>query len=122
MPGGFGRIAFAVEGPLLLIANDSDLLQSTIDRPMTPPASFTSNYAASYRHERERGNYGRLMRSLDFQQAQPGNQPAFFSGNIASFSTALRRINAIELTERTTADRVEQQVVYTFLSLSHYVA
>jgi hypothetical protein len=112
---GLGHIAFAIDGSLLVIANDSELLQNLIDRPQTPAPALNATYFASFRHAREQANYARLMTALDFQPAQPGlggQQPAFFSGNIASLSAALRRVNGVELTERALPDRVEQHVVY----------
>jgi hypothetical protein len=105
-------ITFAAQGPLLVIANDNDLLQTILARPRTPMPAFTASYAAAFRHARERANYQRLMNALDFGPAQPGQSPGFFSANIASLSTALRPINGIQLTERTTPDRLQQTIVY----------
>ena len=110
---GLGHIAFAVDGPLLVIANDADLLQSVMSRPRTPAPALNITYAATFRHNRERQNFNRLATALDFSAAKEGQQPSFFSGNIASLSAALRAVNRITLTERATADRLEQTVTYT---------
>jgi hypothetical protein len=112
-PAGLGEIAFAVAGPVLVIANSQELLQSIVDRPAAAPSAATATYVARFHHDRERANYARLMTALDFSQSRPGQQPAFFSGNMASLSSALRRVNGIALTERNIADRVEQRVVYS---------
>ena len=109
---GLYRITFAAEGPLLVIANDPDLLQTILARPRTTASASSATYAAAFRHARERSNYGRLMSALDFGPAQPGQSPGFFSANIASLSAALRPIVRIQLTEQSTPDRVEQRVIY----------
>jgi hypothetical protein len=107
-----GRISFAVDGPLLVIANDADLLQSILNRPRTQAPAFDATYTATFRHARERANYDRLATALDFGPSQAGQQPSFFSANIASLSAALRWVNRITLTERARPDRVEQTIIY----------
>ena len=115
---GLSPVTFSVDGALLLFANDAELLQSLVDRTPVPAGpSLNATYAASFRHDRERANYLRLMNALDFRQSQTSQQPAYFSGNLASLSSALSRVNGIEMTERATADRVEQQVVDQLLQL-----
>lgn len=110
--GGLGQIAFAADGPLLIIASDADLLKVMLDRHATGASSLNATYAAFFRHNRERANFGRMMTALDFSQTRADQAPPFFSGNIASLSAALRRVTGLEVVERTTADRVEQRVVY----------
>ena len=110
--GGLGQVVFATEGPLLIVANDADLLQSMLDRRATAASSLNATYAAYFRHDRERGNFGRMMAVLDFAQTRTDQAPPFFSGNVASLSSALRRISSVEAIERETSDRVEQRVVY----------
>jgi hypothetical protein len=109
---GLGQTAFAAEGPLLIVANDSDLLQGMLDRRANSTSSLNATYAAYFRHDRERGNFGRMMTALDFAGTRTDQAPPFFSGNIASLSSALRRVSGVEVIERATADRVEQQVLY----------
>ncbi len=110
--GGLSRLTFLAEGPLLIVANDADLLQSMLDHRANAVPSLNADYAAYFRHDRERANYGRMMTALDFSQPHGDQSPQFFSANIASLSSALRRVNGIEIAERNTADRVEQRVVY----------
>jgi len=115
---GLSPVTFSVDATLLLFANDTELLQGLVDRTPVPAGSPpNATYAAYFRHDRERSNYLRLMNALDFRQAQTSQQPVYFSGNLASLSSALSRVNGIEMTERTMADRVEQQVVYQLLQL-----
>ncbi len=111
--GGLGQVSFVTEDSLLIVANDSDLLQSMLDRRANTTSSLNATYAAFFRHDRERSNFGRMMTALDFAQPRAGQAPAFFSGNIASLSSALRRVKGIEVVERTTTDRVEQRVTYS---------
>ncbi len=61
--GGLGQTAFTVEGPLLIVANDVDLLQSMLDRNTQNLSTLNATYAAFFRHDRERGNFGRMMTS-----------------------------------------------------------
>jgi hypothetical protein len=105
-------VAFAAEGSLLIIANRSELLESMLDRRTNAASSLNATYTAYFRHDRERGNFGHMMTALDFAQARSDQAPPFFSGNIASLSSALRRVSGVEVVERTMADRVEQRVVY----------
>jgi hypothetical protein len=110
---GLAHTVFSIEGPMLIVANDEDLLSATIDRRAVADAAPSFTFAGYFRHGQERANYGRLMSALDFLSAQTTQpQPPFFSGNMASLSYALRRVNGVEVTERATADRVEQLVVY----------
>jgi hypothetical protein len=109
---GLRQVAFSADGPLLIIANDGDLLLRMLDRQSNAMPAFNATYAAHFRHERERTTYGRLMTALDFAQPRAGEAPPFFSGNIASLSATLRRVSGVEVVERTTADRLEQRVVY----------
>ena len=113
---GLAQTAFAVEGALLLIADDQAALTALLDRPRTASPSHAS-YAAVFRHGRERANYLRLMTALDFAQSRPYQMPAFFSGNLGSLSSALRGVDRIEISEDAAADRVEQRVVYSLLQL-----
>ena len=109
---GLGHVTFATDGPLLIVANDTVLLESMLDRRANAATSLNATYTAYFRHDRERGNFGRMMTALDFSETREGQTPPYFSGNIASLSSALRRVNGIDVEERTLADRVEQRVVY----------
>jgi hypothetical protein len=109
---GLGQVVFAIDGSLLIVANDADLLQSMLDRRLNATPSLNATYAAYFRHDRERGNFGRIMTALDFAQTRAGQAPLFFSENIASLSSALRAVNGMEVVEQATASRVEQRVVY----------
>jgi hypothetical protein len=118
---GLGTLLFAVRGPLLFLGNDLRLLSATLDRAGSAAAGAPIAYAAGFRHSRERDNYGRVMKALDFVQAEsgmnfgsadPGGAPALFSGNLASLSHVLARVSEVSLTEQDGNDRVIQRIVY----------
>lgn len=82
----------------------------------------TVTYAALFRHTREQGNFRRLMAQLDLaghrgesdQQAvaEGGQNPAFFSGNAASFSHAFSKVESERVEERDHGATVTQTVTY----------
>lgn len=109
---GLSKIRFTIEGPVLILASDEDLLVRFLDHPATTAMTSGATYAADFRHDLERANYGRLMTALDFAQNLGNQEPPFFSANIASLSNSLRRVTDIRIVERNLADRVEQRLVY----------
>jgi hypothetical protein len=109
---GLGRIQFASEGPVLVIANDETLLSAILGRQPNGVSAMNAAYAADFRHDRERVNFGRMMTALDFAQNRGNQEPPFFSANLESLSSALRRVSGISIVERNLADRVEQRIVY----------
>lgn len=109
--GSLAKTAFVAEGPLLIVANDAGLLVSLLDhRGAATPLNAV--YTASFRHDRERANFARMMTGLDFAQNPGVQEPPFFSGNLASLSNALRPIAGFQIVEQTTSDRVEQRITY----------
>jgi hypothetical protein len=119
---GLGRLMFANRGKLLFLSNDANLLPTLLDRVGSSPVTSAFTYAAGFRHARERSNYKRIMKALDFSaptgypgfpQAEPAERaPAFFSGNIASLSQVLSRVTEIRVTEEERASVTVQTVVY----------
>jgi hypothetical protein len=114
----------AVNGKLLLLANDSVLMEKLLAR--RPAASATGGkdsvtYAALFRHTQEQGNFRRLMAQLDLAghrgrvdqaAANSGESPAFFSGNAASFSRAFSRMESERIEEKDQGATVTQTVTY----------
>lgn len=109
---GLGKIRFASQGTLLIIANDENLLYDILDRPANRASATNATYTADFRHDRERVDYGRIMTALDFAQNRGNMEPPFFSANVASLSNALRGVRGISMVERNLGDRVEQRIVY----------
>jgi hypothetical protein len=114
----------AVNGKLLLLANDSSLMEKLLARrPAASPAGGTDGvtYAALFRHTQEQGNFRRLIAQLDLAghrgpadqaAASGGESPAFFSGNAASFSRAFSRLESERIEEKDQGATVTQTVTY----------
>ena len=115
---GLALLEFGIEGRLLFVANDADLLGSVLDRFGTAPATTGPAYFAEFRHTTARPNYERLMQALDFagqQQSfsytpQGERTPALFSGNLASLSGTLAFIRDVLITH-VEAPAVERQTI-----------
>ncbi|MGO9316922.1 MAG: hypothetical protein ACLPXT_02030 [Terracidiphilus sp.] len=114
----------AVNGKLLLLANDSSLMEKLLARrPTASPAGGNDSvtYAALFRHSQEQGNFRRLMAQLDLAghrgaadqaSANSGDSPAFFSGNAASFSRAFSKMESERIEEKDQGATVTQTVTY----------
>ncbi len=115
----------AVNARQLLLANDSLLLERMLARrqkaaPADENGSVT--YTALFHHTQEQGNFRRLMTQLDLaghrgasdqREASVGGQaPAFFSGNVASFSRVFSKVESEEIEERDLGVKVTQTVIY----------
>ena len=115
---GVAPLEFAIEGRLLFIASDADLLSSVLNQPGTAPATAGPSYFAEFRHAAARPNYERLMQALDFggqeqsffYNPQGGRTPPFFSGNLASLGGALGFVQDMLITH-VEAPTVERQVI-----------
>jgi hypothetical protein len=114
----------AVNGKLLMMANDSGLMEKLLAHRQIPVPAGTKDsvtYAALFRHTQEQGNFRRLMAQLDLaghrgtaDQAatKEGESPAFFSGNAASFSRAFSRLESERIEEKDQGATVTQTVTY----------
>jgi hypothetical protein len=109
---GLGALIFANNGRLLFLSNNSRLLASVLDRIGTNPTPGAVNYAAGFRHLRERSNYQRVTTALDFTSPSSNGAPAFFSGNIASLSRVFSNLAEIRMTEENRGDVTAQTVLY----------
>lgn len=114
-----------VNGKQLILANDSILLEKILARKQkaTPSESKDSvTYLAQFRHTQEQANFRLLMTQLDRagqrggtdQQAgrAEGQSPAFFSGNMASFSRVFARMEQERIEEKDLGAKVTQTVTY----------
>jgi hypothetical protein len=115
----------AVSGRQLLLANDSLLLERILARRQkAAPAdeSGSVTYAALFRHTQEQGHFRRLMAQLDLAghrgvsdrrgASVDGQTPAFFSGNVASFSRVFSKVESEQVEERDLGAKVTQTVTY----------
>jgi hypothetical protein len=115
----------AVNGKQLLLANDSLLLESLLERrqnasPLNGIDGVT--YAAVFRHTQEENNFRLLMAQLDLvghgggssdqASAANGKTPAFFSGNVASLGRVFSKVQSEQIEERDQGSRVMQTVTY----------
>jgi hypothetical protein len=115
---GLAPLEFAIDGRLLLVANDMDLLGVVLNRIGTAPATAGPAYFAEFRHAAARPNYERLMQALAFAgpeqsffyNPQGGRTPSFFSANLASLSGALGFVQDMLIT-RVEAPTVERQAI-----------
>jgi hypothetical protein len=116
---GLSELMFVNRGKRLFLSNDATLLAGLLDRAGAVPSASAFAYAAGFRHARERGNYERIMKALDFngnpgglQEGHADNKPPFFSGNIASLSQILSQVSEIRITEEEKAMATVQTVLY----------
>jgi hypothetical protein len=111
---GLNRLALAVRGNTLVLANSPRLVERVLARAAAPAAARAGVYAAGLRHERERRNFRAWMRLLDSARPASDNttEPKFFSGNLASLSDSLRRVRSATLTAEEKGPAMKQTVVY----------
>jgi hypothetical protein len=119
---GLETLSFTNIGRLLFLSNDSRLLASVLDRVGARPLTGAFNYAAGFRHLRERPNYERVMSALDFSSSarnarflladRPDGAPTFFSGNIGSLSRLLSNVAEVRVIEEEKGNITLQTVLY----------
>jgi hypothetical protein len=114
-----------VDGKQLLLANDPGLLEKMhARRQKASPAESKDSvtYAALFRHTQEQSNFRLLMTQLDCAGHRGGSDqrgasvdgetPAFFSGNVASFSRAFSKMEQERIEEKDLGSKVTQTVTY----------
>ena len=113
---GLHPLALATRGRMLAIATSKDLLTAMLAGLAQPPSTSGARYAAAYRHGNELPNFIRMTRLIDNpltrQTAKDQAEPAFFSGNIASFGQALARIDSESMVVHDSGSTVTQNVIY----------
>lgn len=117
---GLAHLAVGVRGRFLVIAENSDSIAALLGKTSAAPSSQGATYAAGFCHAGERENLLRMVRWMDFPSlpAEPaaegagGREPAFFSQNMASFSSTLGRVESSSILVRDAGPTVSQTVVY----------
>ena len=117
---GLTHLAVGVRGRFLVIAESSDSVAALLAKASAAPSSRNATYAAGFCHAGERQNLSRMVRWMDFPSlpAEPsaagteGREPAFFSQNMASFSSTLGRVESSSILVRDSGPTVSQTVVY----------
>lgn len=117
---GLTHLAVGVHGRFLVIAENSDSAAALLGSTSATPSPKGATYAAGFCHAGERENMLRMVRWMDFpsQPAEPtaegagGREPAFFSQNMASFSSTFGRVESSSILVRDAGPTVSQTVVY----------
>jgi len=119
---GLAHLAVGVRGRFLVIADNSDSVAALLAKVPGAPSSKGATYAAGFCHAAERENLARMVRWMDFPSLPPepagegegeaGREPAFFSGNMTSFSSTLSRVESSSILVRDSGPTVSQTVVY----------
>jgi hypothetical protein len=114
---GLASIAIAVQGKLLVLANNAQDVVSVLRRVNTPAKDSPESYVAGLQFEQERPAYLRLVGFLDRKVEEeavprPESEPDFFSGNIASLLGMFSGIKSEKIVERDNAEKVNQTVTY----------
>ncbi len=115
---GLWNFAVAVRGKYLLVSDDSSLLKNMLANMSQKPAPKPAVLVAGFHHAREHENFARLTGLLDRANANSKGAaaseayPQFFSGNLASFSSALAGVSSQTIVIREASDRVLQTVTY----------
>jgi hypothetical protein len=118
----------SVNGKQLLLANDSVLLEQLLARREKTATAVEKNnvtYAAFFQHTQEQSNFRRLMAQLDVVGQRGGadqgaaatseRNPAFFSGDVASFSRVFSNVKSERIEEKDLGAKVTQTVTYQWV-------
>ena len=108
---GLVPIAVAERGRLLFLASDPALLASMLGAVSKAPLALPGIYAGGFRHALERERFVRVMQFIDHAQGE-NREPTFFSGNLASLSNTLSRVEAATIVVRDAGATVSQTVTY----------
>ncbi|MGH8631444.1 MAG: hypothetical protein ACREU7_11870, partial [Burkholderiales bacterium] len=118
---GLARLAVAADGPVLVISDSPELLAATLKGLSSSggKAGPGAVYSAGFRHARERENFYRMMRWMDYPSvasmgSSEGREPMFFSENIGSLSRSLASVEEVSMTTRQENDKTRQTVIYRF--------
>ncbi|MFN7932004.1 MAG: hypothetical protein U0R19_01680 [Bryobacteraceae bacterium] len=109
---GLARIAFAIRGRTLLIADNAAYLQPVLAANGAAGANVA--YAAGYRTAAELPNYTRIMRLIEAPQVNNGdpNEPPFFSSNLSSLARTLQRAQSVAITAQDDGRQLKQSTIY----------
>jgi len=111
---GLSSVQMAARGKLLYFANDATLLAAVLQTKNPAPAQAVS-YSAGFSHSRERQSFYQFTALVDKNTGGDGNEPQFFSRNMASFSRTFAKVDAEEVVSRQTKDKIQQTVIYRWM-------
>jgi hypothetical protein len=102
---GLPYVQAAAVGNLLFVANSGELLRQVMDRVNRRAAASDATSIAVFRHAAARGDYLKIMNTLERTQG-------FFSGDIASLSDVFRDVGEVEVRTRDQGGVVRETVEY----------
>jgi hypothetical protein len=117
---GLAPLALAIKGPILLLANSGETLNSLLVNSPGTEVGPNVVYAAGFRHSAERHNIVETMRLIETPLPQQyrglageeGRTPSFFSENLASLSQSLESIESESLVVEDRGPQLHQTVTY----------
>lgn len=107
---GLGKLAMASDGRWLVLGDSAEMVNAVFSRRNRTAVSGAA-YAAGWRHARELPNFERMTKLIDFPQ-QTGDEPPFFSGNLASLGRTLKRVDAATIVVHDNGTMLREAVVY----------
>lgn len=114
---GLSPIAFATQGKLLVLANNTQDVVAVLRLLNAPVKDLPESYIAGFQHALERPNYLRLVRFVDakteYEQARnAGREPQFFSDNMADISKMFEAVKSEKIVQKDEGEKVLQTVTY----------
>ena len=115
---GLHPLLAAIQGKYLIVSDDPALISSILAKVSRKSDLKPALFVAEFDHERERGNFARLVTMVDRPDMNPSGipgsarQPQFLSENIASLSTTLANVASEKIVVRDAGDKVLQTVTY----------
>jgi hypothetical protein len=113
-----GDLIVVTRGRVLIVGDSQELVDAIVGKMGSAPVAGAV-YAAAWRHSRELPNYERMTRLIDFPQIPPrgdqpddAREPMFFSENIASLGSVLRRVQSAEVAVHDAGSMLRETVVY----------
>jgi hypothetical protein len=114
MLDGLGEAGVAVREKYLVVGNDPAMISAVLQRAASKADGNIqlADYAAGFRHSRERENFYRLTALVDQpnRHNESEGQPEFFSQNLASLSRVFSGIDSLSITMRH-SDKLDTQTV-----------
>ncbi len=113
---GLWPLFISVRGKYLVISDDATLLESLLARFQQQSNRKPTELFAGFNHNHERQNFSRFSNLVDrpgaasYDNAQ--HQPQFFSGNMASLSSALADVSSEQIEVHSEGNKVRQTVTY----------
>jgi hypothetical protein len=113
---GLWPLTLSVRGKYLFVSDNPAVLSNTVANLNQKPTTTSAVFAAGFNHHREGQNFYSLTKLLDRgdQQSAAGQQPEFFSGNIASLSSMFKDVSSESVIVRDANDRQTQTVSYAW--------